>query len=109
MTSSQNEMGSPATVGGLRDTPVFTLQAEDGDARAGTLRTAHGEVPTPFFMPVATQGSVKAVDPPDLRSVGANIVLGNTYHLFLRPRDGADGAIWGAAFVHGMERPDSHG
>ena len=64
---------------------AFTLQATDGDARAGILRTAHGDVPTPFFMPVATQGSVKAVDPPDLRNVGANIVLGNTYHLFLRP------------------------
>ena len=64
---------------------AFTLQTTDGDARAGILRTAHGEVTTPSFMPVATQGSVKAVDPPDLRSVGANIVLGNTYHLFLRP------------------------
>ena len=64
---------------------AFTLQAADGDARAGVLRTTHGDVPTPFFMPVATQGSVKAVDPPDLRSVGANVVLGNTYHLFLRP------------------------
>ena len=65
--------------------PVFSLQAADGGARAGVLRTAHGEVPTPFFMPVATQGSVKALDPPDLRMVGANIVLGNAYHLFLRP------------------------
>ena len=64
---------------------AFTLQSTDSDARAGVLRTAHGDVPTPFFMPVATQGSVKAVDPPDLRSVGTNIVLGNTYHLFLRP------------------------
>ena len=64
---------------------AFTLQATDAGARAGILRTAHGDVPTPFFMPVATQGSVKAMDPPDLRSVGANIVLGNTYHLFLRP------------------------
>lgn len=70
---------------GAKPATAFTLQATDGDARAGVLRTAHGEVPTPFFMPVATQGSVKTVDPPDLRSVGANIVLGNTYHLFLRP------------------------
>ncbi len=68
-----------------RPATAFTLQATDEDARAGILRTAHGDVPTPFFMPVATQGSVKAVDPPDLRSIGANIVLGNTYHLFLRP------------------------
>ena len=64
---------------------VFELQAADGGARAGVLRVAHGEIATPFFMPVATQGSVKAVDTADLKSVGANIVLGNTYHLFLRP------------------------
>ena len=49
------------------------------------IRTAHGEVPTPLFMPVASQGSVKSVDPADLIAAGANIVLGNTYHLFLRP------------------------
>ena len=49
------------------------------------LRTAHGSVPTPLFMPVATQGSVKAVDPADLLFAAANIVLGNTYHLCLRP------------------------
>ena len=70
------------------DSAVFSLQTTDGGARAGVLHTAHGDVPTPFFMPVATQGSVKAVDPADLRSVGADIVLGNTYHLYLRP--GAD-------------------
>ncbi len=65
--------------------PFFALQAADGGARAGVLRTPRGEVPTPLFMPVATQGSVKAVGPDDLRSVGAKVVLGNTYHLYLRP------------------------
>ena len=64
---------------------TFTLHAEDGDARAGVLRTSHGDVPTPAFMPVATQGSVKALDAQDLRGVGAKIVLGNAYHLYLRP------------------------
>ncbi len=68
-----------------RKSTAFTLEAELGGARAGVLRTARGDVPTPFFMPVATQGTVKAVDPSDLRGVGANIVLGNAYHLFLRP------------------------
>ncbi|MBM3944038.1 MAG: tRNA guanosine(34) transglycosylase Tgt [SAR202 cluster bacterium] len=63
----------------------FRLEAGDGNARAGVLRTAHGDVPTPAFMPVATQGSVKALDPADVRGVGANIVLSNTYHLYLRP------------------------
>ena len=65
--------------------PLFTLEKEDGGARAGTLHTAHGDVPTPAFMPVATQGSVKAVDPADLTAMGAKMVLANTYHLYLRP------------------------
>ncbi len=85
MPPPQTQTAIPTGDGERRPSAVFTLQAEDGNARAGVLRTAHGDIPTPFFMPVATQGSVKTVDPPDLRSVGANIVLGNTYHLFLRP------------------------
>ena len=65
---------------------MFTLDATDGRARAGTLRTAHGEVRTPIFMPVGTAGTVKGVRPGELREeVGAQIVLANTYHLFLRP------------------------
>ena len=64
---------------------MLTIQKRDGDARAGTLHTGHGDVPTPAFMPVATQGSVKALDPADLRAIGAKIVLANTYHLYLRP------------------------
>lgn len=63
----------------------FTLNTIDGLARSGTLRTPHGDVPTPAFMPVATQGSVKALDPSDLKAIGARIVLANTYHLYLRP------------------------
>ena len=64
---------------------VFLIDATCGNARAGMLHTPHGDVPTPFFMPVATQGSVRAVDPIDLKALGTNIVLGNTYHLYLRP------------------------
>ncbi len=64
---------------------IFELQARDAGARAGVLRTAHGDVPTPAFMPVATQGSVKALDPADLRDAGAAMILSNTYHLYLRP------------------------
>ncbi len=64
---------------------IFTLHKTDGRARLGTLHTAHGDVPTPAFMPVATLGSVKTLDPNDLRAMGATIVLGNTYHLYLRP------------------------
>jgi queuine tRNA-ribosyltransferase len=67
---------------------VFDVTATDGAARAGVLRTAHGDVPTPAFMPVGTKGTVKGVDPDELRALGAAIVLGNTYHLHFKP--GAD-------------------
>jgi queuine tRNA-ribosyltransferase len=63
----------------------FRVLAKDGSARAGVLSTAHGEVPTPAFMPVGTKATVKAVDPAELRELGATIVLGNTYHLHFRP------------------------
>ena len=69
-------------------TPAFTPLASDGPARAGSLRTPRGDLPTPAFMPVATQAAVKSLAPSDLRGVGANIVLANAYHLYLRP--GAD-------------------
>ncbi|MFC0408896.1 tRNA guanosine(34) transglycosylase Tgt [Roseomonas elaeocarpi] len=62
-----------------------TLQATDGRARAGTLHTAHGEVPTPVFMPVGTAGTVKAMTADAVRATGARMILGNTYHLMLRP------------------------
>lgn len=68
-------------------TSVFTLEHSDGNARAGLLRTAHGVVPTPVFMPVGTVGSVKALAPDDLLAIGAPVILGNTYHLYLRPGD----------------------
>ena len=63
----------------------FTLHGRDGNARAGTLHTAHGEVPTPTFMAVGTAGTVKAMTADAVRETGAKIVLGNTYHLMLRP------------------------
>ncbi len=64
---------------------AFELVRTDGAARLGRIRTAHGAVDTPAFMPVATQGSVKSLTPGDLRGAGAQIVLANTYHLLLRP------------------------
>ena len=63
----------------------FELLKSDGAARMGRLTTPHGAVETPAFMPVATQGTVKSLSPADLRAAGAQIVLANTYHLFLRP------------------------
>jgi queuine tRNA-ribosyltransferase len=66
----------------------FTLTATDGEARAGVLHTAHGDVLTPAFMPVGTKASVKGIDPDRLKELGTKILLGNTYHLHFRP--GAD-------------------
>jgi len=63
----------------------FDLLATDGAARRGTLTLAHGVVETPVFMPVGTYGTVKAMAPNELREIGAQIVLGNTFHLWLRP------------------------
>jgi queuine tRNA-ribosyltransferase len=68
-----------------RPVPSFELVARDGQARRGRLHTAHGVVETPAFMPVGTLGAVKSLTPADLREVGAQIVLANTYHLLLRP------------------------
>jgi queuine tRNA-ribosyltransferase len=64
---------------------AFTVVAEDGAACAGFLRTAHGEIPTPAFMPVGTKASVKSLHPDEVREVGAHVVLGNAYHLHFRP------------------------
>ena len=67
---------------------AFTVTATDGAARTGVLRTAHGEIPTPAFMPVGTKATVKALHPDEVRELGASVVLANTYHLHFRP--GAD-------------------
>jgi queuine tRNA-ribosyltransferase len=65
--------------------PTFTVHARDGAARVGSLVTAHGVVETPAFMPVGTYGTVKAMTPEELEGLGAQIILGNTFHLLLRP------------------------
>jgi queuine tRNA-ribosyltransferase len=65
--------------------PCFTLEATDGAARTGRLTTAHGIIETPAFMPVGTYGTVKAMTPEELAELGAQVVLGNTLHLMLRP------------------------
>jgi queuine tRNA-ribosyltransferase len=63
----------------------FTLHKTDGLARRGTLQLAHGDMQTPAFMPVGTYGTVKAMSPIELNEIGAHIILGNTFHLWLRP------------------------
>src|SRR4029450_1533228 len=65
----------------------FKLLARDGRARRGEMRTSHGVVQTPAFMPVGTRGAVKALTHREVRELGAEIILGNTYHLYLKPGD----------------------
>jgi queuine tRNA-ribosyltransferase len=65
----------------------FSIAAESGSARAGAFATAHGVVETPAFMAVGTLATVKSLDPNDLREIGARMILGNAYHLHLRPGD----------------------
>tara|TARA_B100000614_G_C14534701_1_gene487943 strand:- start:466 stop:1611 length:1146 start_codon:yes stop_codon:yes gene_type:complete len=74
---------TPASCTGRSD--VFVLKATDGPARAGVLELAHGRVHTPAFMPVGTAATVKAMSPDAVAATGAEIILGNTYHLMLRP------------------------
>ena len=83
----------------------FSVEARDGTARAGRMQLAHGVVETPVFMPVGTYGTVKAMTPEELTGLGAQIVLGNTYHLMLRPGLEVVGAHGGLhRFMH-WERP----
>jgi queuine tRNA-ribosyltransferase len=64
---------------------LLTIDATDGAARAGVLHTSHADIETPVFMPVGTYGAVRTVSPDEVRDTGAQIILGNTYHLLLRP------------------------
>ena len=75
------------------------VTANAGPARAGTIRTARGEITTPCFMPVGTKGAVRHLSSQDLSDLGVQIVLGNTYHLMLKP--GAD-VIESLGGLHGM-------
>ncbi len=83
----------------------FSVEARDGGARAGVLTTPHGPVATPTFMPVGTRGTVRAVDPGDLRGAGAQMILANTYHLMLRPGDEVVAAMGGLARFMGWDGP----
>jgi queuine tRNA-ribosyltransferase len=83
----------------------FTLHRTDGAARRGTLALAHGTVETPVFMPVGTYGSVKAMSPAELDEIGAQIVLGNTFHLWLRPGLEVIAAHGGLHRFMGWDRP----
>jgi len=86
-------------------TAAFAVTSNDGAARAGILRTAHGDVPTPAFMPVGTKATVKAVDPEELHALGATILLGNTYHLHFRPGDALIAELGGLHRFMGWDGP----
>jgi queuine tRNA-ribosyltransferase len=83
----------------------FTLIATSGEARRGRLELAHGTVDTPVFMPVGTYGTVKAMSPAELAGLGAGIVLGNTFHLWLRPGEDVIAAHGGLHRFMGWSRP----
>ncbi len=84
---------------------MFTLTHTDGGARRGVIRTPHGDIETPAFMPVGTQGVVKALTVRDLEEAGAAIILGNTYHLYLRPGDELIARRGGLHRFSGWSRP----
>lgn len=83
----------------------FTLTHRDGSARRGTLELAHGTAETPIFMPVGTYGAVKAMSPAELAELGASLVLGNTFHLWLRPGVDVIAAHGGLHGFMGWQRP----
>src|SRR5256886_6402843 len=83
----------------------FSLSATSGPARAGSLTLPHGRVETPMFMPVGTQGTVRALSPNDLRAAGATLVLANTYHLHVRPGEQVVEKLGALHRFMGWDRP----
>jgi queuine tRNA-ribosyltransferase len=83
----------------------FTVSASDGRARTGVIRMARGDIRTPAFMPVGTAATVKAMRPAEVRATGADIILGNTYHLMLRPGAERVARLGGLHAFMGWERP----
>ena len=86
-------------------TPFFRVDAVDGAARTGAIATPRGIVRTPAFMPVGTQGAMKGVHWRDVKASGADIVLGNTYHLMLRPGAERIAALGGLQKFTGWNGP----
>lgn len=84
---------------------AFTVHATDGAARAGAIAMRRGEIRTPAFMPVGTAATVKAMKPADVRATGADIILGNTYHLMLRPTAERVARLGGLHRFMGWDRP----
>ncbi|PQM28151.1 tRNA guanosine(34) transglycosylase Tgt [Sphingopyxis lindanitolerans] len=89
----------------MTDRFTFQLAATDGAARTGVIRMARGDIRTPAFMPVGTAATVKAMRPADVRATGADIILGNTYHLMLRPGAERMARLGGLHDFMGWDRP----
>ncbi|HEY0598058.1 tRNA guanosine(34) transglycosylase Tgt [Sphingopyxis sp.] len=89
----------------MTDRFAFTIAATDGAARTGVIRMQRGEIRTPAFMPVGTAATVKAMRPAEVRATGADIILGNTYHLMLRPTAERMARLGGLHNFMGWDRP----
>src|SRR5579871_4978666 len=100
-SSSASGITHPPTVSGFD----FSIEHTDGAARAGVFTTPHGRVDTPAFMAVGTLATVKALDPDDLRALGAQMILGNAYHLHLRPGDDVVREMGGLHAFMGWDGP----
>ena len=83
----------------------FSVTATDGPARAGVLRTVHGEIETPAFMPVGTKATVKSLHPDEVKALGAHVILGNTYHLHFRPGEELIEELGGLHAFSGWDGP----
>ena len=95
-----------AAAGSLGEVSVsFRVTATDGAARAGVLSTAHGKIRTPAFMPVGTKATVKTLHPDEVKALGAEVVLGNAYHLHFRPGEGLIERLGGLHSFSGWGRP----
>ena len=84
----------------------FALLGSDGAARRGRITTAHGTIETPAFMPVGTAATVKAMRPEEVAATGAEIILGNTYHLMLRPGAEARRRHWRPSSLYELAARD---
>jgi len=89
----------------LTGSPFFAIEATDGAARAGWIQTPHGRVDLPAFMPVGTQGAVKALLPSQLEEAGVQMLLGNAYHLHLRPGETVVASLGGLHRFMAWDRP----
>jgi queuine tRNA-ribosyltransferase len=85
--------------------PAFSIDARDGSARAGVLHLAHGQVRTPAFVPLASSATVKGLDTPEVAALGYEMVLGNTFHLFIQPGAGRVREMGGLHEFMGWRRP----